>query len=233
MATSVSTPCRAKMSTGSRARVVRRKDPCRGKANMNQQAGKNVGVLWVDAVGAFLVTTSDDVVLGQARPDKAADVMIQADISGRHACVRRDVEDYVVEPLAVVYVNGRPIVTATTLADGDLIGLGGNVQIRFRKPHPFSNSARLEVTTGQRLEPAVDAVILMGETCLFGPQPNNHVSCAHWERSLVLSRAESEDFRFRAGERVEIDGSMAGDKGDIAWGSRMTGKNFAITFERM
>lgn len=200
---------------------------------MNQQAENNAGVLWVDAVGGFLLTPADEVTLGQARPDKPADIMIQADISGRHACIRREGEDYLVQPLAVVYVNGQPIVKVKPLEDGDIIGLGTSVQARFRKPHPLSNTAVLEIVSGQRLEPAVDGVILMGETCLLGPHSNHHVSCIHWDDKLVLSAADSQGLRFRASQRVAIDGRDVGDKGEIAWGSRMSGTNFAITFERM
>lgn len=206
-----------------------------GDGKMAEQGGNNAaGVLWVDAVGGYLITLKDELLLGQAQPGNgAADIRIQADVSRNHARLRRLGEDYLIEPLAIVTVGGQPIVTARPLADGDLIGLGHSVELRFRKPHPLSNTVRLDLTTGQRLEPFVDGIILMGETCLLGPAPVNHVVCPHWDGNLVLSRLETESLRFRADDRVEVDGQSVGDKGDIRWGSRMTGKNFAITLERL
>jgi hypothetical protein len=191
------------------------------------------GVLWVDAVGGFLVSLKDEVTLGQAVPNAKADIAIQADVSRRHARIRRVGEDYLIEPYALVTVGNQPIVKSTTLIDGDEICLGTSVRIRFEKPHPLSNSARLKLLTGQRLQPAVDGVVLMGESCLLGPASNNHISCSHWDTSMVLSRGEEGKLRFRAGERVEVDGAVVGDKGQVDWGSRLSGKNFAITLERL
>ena len=200
-------------------------------AHMGSQ--QTQGVLWVDAVGGFLVTLKDEIMLGQAVPDSHADMAIQADVSRRHARIRRVGEDYLIEPFALVTVGGQPLVKATTLVHGDEIGLGSSVRVRFEKPHPLSNSARLDIVTGQRLEPAVDGVVLMGESCLLGPARNNHICCPHWDGSMVLSRGDAENLRFRTGERVEVDGNVVGDKGHVNWGSRVAGKNFAITLERL
>ena len=191
------------------------------------------GVLWVDAVGGYLVTLKDDILIGQAVPDPGTDVTIQADISRRHARIQRAGEDYLVHPYAVVTVDSQPIVKATPLADGAEIGLGRSVTLLFRKPHALSNSACLTVSSGQRLEPAVDGVILMGETCLLGPAAENHICCDHWDGSVVLSRGDEGKLKFRAGERLDIDGTTVGDQGQVAWGSRVSGKNFAITLERL
>jgi hypothetical protein len=191
------------------------------------------GVLWVDAVGGYLVTLKDEIMLGQAVPDPGTDISIQADVSRRHARIQRVGEDYLIQPLAVVTVGGSPIVKATPLADGDEIGLGSSVRLQFRKPHPLSNTARLDLITGQRLQPAVDAVILMGETCLLGPANNNHICCDHWDDSVVLSRGDEGKLKYRAGERLDIDGTPVADQGQVSWGSRMAGKNFAITLERL
>lgn len=235
MAPGVRLPRPAKMPKGSRALDPRQRSlELSGDGNMQQQAANGSGVLWIDAVGGYLVTLKDELVLGQAQPEGGlADIMIQADVSRKHARLRRVGEDYLIEPLAIVRVGGQPIVTAKPLVDGDLIGLGDAVQLRFRKSHPLSNTARLDLITGQRLQPFVDGVILMGETCILGRASNNHVCCAHWDGNLILSRTDAENLRFRADERVEIDGTQVGDKGSIGWDSRMTGKNFAITLERM
>ncbi|MHC4176980.1 MAG: FHA domain-containing protein, partial [Planctomycetota bacterium] len=51
-------------------------------------------MLWVDAVGGFWVCLADEITLGQPVRAGLADVPILADISSRHARIRRDGEGY-------------------------------------------------------------------------------------------------------------------------------------------
>src|SRR5438093_1143339 len=41
-------------------------------------------MLWIDAVGGYLVCLGDEIVIGQAAPGTKVDVPIQADISRKH-----------------------------------------------------------------------------------------------------------------------------------------------------
>ena len=68
-------------------------------STMKPQANGNL-VLWVDAVGGFLICERDKIVLGQAIPTSGVDVPIQADISRRHATIHRDGECYLIMPAA-------------------------------------------------------------------------------------------------------------------------------------
>ena len=56
-------------------------------------------MLWIDAVGGFLVCLGDEIIIGQAVPGYDVDVPIQADISRQHVKIRREGEGYVLEPL--------------------------------------------------------------------------------------------------------------------------------------
>ena len=83
-------------------------------APVNAPAGNpNRFLLWVDAVGGFLVCRSDKVVLGQAVPGSSADVPLLADLSRQQATIRRDSGGYLLEPIREVAVGGRRVTTAT------------------------------------------------------------------------------------------------------------------------
>ena len=46
-------------------------------------------MLWVDAVGGYWVCLADELIVGQPGPTGGADIPILADISARHAGIRR------------------------------------------------------------------------------------------------------------------------------------------------
>lgn len=188
-------------------------------------------LLWIDAVGGYLVCLGDEIVVGQAAPNSQVDVAIQADISRRHVKIRREGEGYVIEPLAdQVTVEGRPIDSPALISDGDEIELGHGVRLRFRKPHVLSASARLEMVSRHRLHPFVDAVLLMAESCVLGPKWQNHVVCRDWQGDVVLYRQDSQVF-CRAMESVEIDGQLQEGRGKIRPNSRVAGSDFSFTLE--
>ena len=58
-------------------------------------------VLWIDAVGGYLVCRDDQITIGQAIPGNRVDVPIQADLRGKHALIRREDEQYLIEPTDV------------------------------------------------------------------------------------------------------------------------------------
>lgn len=188
-------------------------------------------MLWIDAVGGFLVCLADEVVLGQAVATTAADVPIQADISRQHAKLIRHAEGYVLEPLhGTTLHNGQVITSPAVVADGDEIGLGDAVKLRFVKPHVLSSSARLDMISGHRTLPFADSVILMGESCVLGPKWQNHVICREWASDVVLYRGD-EAIMCRAMEGVEIDGRLVDGRGPVQPGSRVIGTDFSLSIE--
>ncbi len=188
-------------------------------------------MLWIDAVGAYLVCLGDEITVGQAHPNAQVDVPIQADISRRHIKLRRQGEGYVIEPLGPnVTLADKPLTGPALLSDGDEIGLNGAVRLRFRKPHVLSASARLEMVSQHRTHPFADGVLLMAESCVLGPKWQNHVVCRDWGGDVVLYRQDDRIF-CRAMESIEIDGKLHDGRGPVRPGSQVLGTDFSMTLE--
>jgi hypothetical protein len=188
-------------------------------------------MLWIDAVGGYLVHLADELILGQSAPGSAADIALQSDISRKHAKIARVSGGYLVEPLSgKVVIGGRTATGPVLLSDGDEVQLGSAVKMRFRKPHVLSSSARLEITTGHRTQPHADAIILMAESCVLGPKWQNHVNCRDWSGDVVLYRHSGQLF-CRAAEPIEIDGHHYSNNGPIHSGSHVLGADFSFTLE--
>ncbi len=193
-------------------------------------------LLWVDAVGGFLVCLDDCVVLGQPSPgDHPAGVApiavpILADLSRRHAAIRRDAGSYVLEPLQRVSINGREITGPHVLADNELIQLGDAVRLRFTKPHALSATARLTLESHHKTQPSADAVLLMADSCVLGPNRHCHVRCRDWQHDVVVYR-QNDRVYCRADQPLSIDGVIARGENEIQSGVRVEGEEFSFTWE--
>lgn len=185
-------------------------------------------LLWIDAVGGYWVTMSDEVVIGQPTAD--VDVPILGDISKRHARICRDGEGYLIEALRPVHVNGQPVQGRTTLSDRAIIRLGDRVELRFRRPHALSATARLEFVTGHRTQPSSDAVLLMAETCVLGPSGHSHVVCHKWPNEVVIFQRNKQLF-CRTPGTMEIDGKAVRRRGPMDRSSRVQGEQFSFSLE--
>lgn len=222
-----------------------------GNSAINQPSASRF-LLWVDAVGGFLVCLEDRVVLGQPVPDSQVDIPILGDLSRRHASICRDEEGYLIEPMRDVRLDGQQIQRPTLLADGSLIDLKspsgqGGVQLKFCRPHALSATARLEFVSRHRTQPSADAVLLMADTCILGPGKNNHVVCPKWSSDVVIFRRGAELYCQVTGTlekgslengTLEIDGKNYGGPGKKAQGpvslnSRVQGEDFALSFEAL
>ncbi len=131
-------------------------------------------LLWVDGVGGYLVCLSSRVTFGQATADGPVDVPLFADVSRTHAEMTRDPEGYVIESGRGIRVNGAETKHAV-LGSGDRVTLGASCQFVFHKPVAVSSSVRLELTSGHRLPISVEAVLLMGNELILGPEPDAHI----------------------------------------------------------
>jgi tetratricopeptide (TPR) repeat protein len=197
----------------------------------NPQPGRRL-IAWVDAVGGFLVCLGDQVILGQPDPTGSADVPILADLSRRHAVVRRDGEGYTLVPLQTTLLDGRRLNGPTPLVDGNQIELGDGVQLRFRRPHPLSATAVLDFVSRHRTRPKVDGVVLMAQTCVFSPRPTAHVACRDWPDEVILFR-DGKNLACRTNTTLSIDGQQHGGRGPVGLNSRIQAGDFAITLEEM
>lgn len=232
------------------SRVGRETQPWASGMSLVRDAGDSVGsrgprfLLWVDAVGGYLVCLADEIVIGQSHPGNQVDVPIQADIRRRHAIIRRAGEGYVLDPVAArepaantamarqgrVRIDGKELRTPTLLNDGDEFELGEGVRVRFRKPHALSASARLEILSSHRTHPFADAVLLMAESAVLGPKWQNHVICRDWTGDVVLYRQE-ENLFCRAMQSLEIDGKLQEGRGRLSVRSRVVGPDFSLSLE--
>ena len=189
-------------------------------------------VLWVDGVGGYLVCLEGEVVIGQAAPGNAVDIAVLADISRRHAKIRREGEGYLIEPLHVLRINDQAVQTKTLLKDGDEIELGAGVRFRFRRPHALSASARLDMISRHRIQPYADSILLMAESCVLGPRWQNHVVCQEWEGDVVLYR-QDDDLYCRAMDAIEIDGELCDGRGRLTSNSHVAGSDFSMSLEEL
>ncbi|MGD0898354.1 MAG: FHA domain-containing protein [Thermoguttaceae bacterium] len=219
-------------------------------------AGTEKFMLWVDAVGGYRVCLGEEVVIGQPSerekgtvpicrngpsgalhkwglspfPGTGADIPILADLSSRHARIRRDGENYVIEALRDVLLDGRPVRSSGWLADGSRIELGEGVRLAFRRPHPLSATARLELVSRHRTEPPSDAVLLWAQTCILGPKAQSHVVCRDWPGEVILSRQAGRLYCHAPGV-MEIDGVCVRGRGPLAGNSRVRGEGFSFSLE--
>ena len=186
--------------------------------------------MWIDAVGGYLVCLSHEVTIGQAVPMSGVDLPILGDLSRRHALIRRESDQYVIQPHASVAIAGEAIEQSTLLSDGDRIDLGSCVQMLFRLPHPLSSTARLEVVSNHRTQPVTDSILLMSNSCVLGPSNQNHVVCRQWEQDVVLYRHGNE-YRCRSDRSIEIDGKVCEKQGSFQMGSCIRGLDFCLSLE--
>jgi hypothetical protein len=187
-------------------------------------------LLWIDAVGGFLVCLDDCVVLGQPPAGDKIAVPILADLSRRHAAIRREGGAYILEPLQRTLVDGREIKAPFVLSDNQLIQLGDNVRVRFTKPHALSATARLAIESHHKTQPSADAVLLMADSCVLGPNRHCHVRCRDWKSDVVVFRQNDRLF-CRASEPLTIDGTAASGENEIQSGVRVEGEDFSFTWE--
>jgi hypothetical protein len=211
--------------------IAWRKNGADDTMTTEENRGKRL-IAWIDEVGGFLVCLGNEVVIGQPTPGTQNDIPIRADLSRRHATIRREGENYILTPIHTAKIDGQTIVGPTLLRDNALVELGDSLRLRFTKPHTLSATAVLKIESKHKTEPAVDAVVLMSESCVFGPKSHSHVRCPSWTSDLVLFR-RGEDLQFRCQEMVEIDEHPGNTSGTITANCRLAGEEFALSFEEV
>jgi len=187
-------------------------------------------MLWVDAVGGYRVCLADELIVGQPGGSTGADIPILADISLRHARIRRDGEGYLIDAFREVRVDGRVVAATELLGDGSRIEIGRGVKLQMRRTHPLSLTARLDFLSRHRTQPPADAVLLLADSCVLGPKPHSHIVCRDWKSEVILFRHE-EKLYCHAGGRFEIDGAACKNRGQLQANSRVSGEGFSFSLE--
>jgi hypothetical protein len=187
-------------------------------------------LLWVDAVGGYLVCTRNELTLGQSIPESHVDIPVLGDLSRKHLKLIRTEEGVLLEPFAPTSINGKPISELTSLRHGDEIQLTGNIRMQFSKSHPLSGTSRLDFLSPHRTHPWSDGILLLAESCLLGPNLRNHVVCRQWSEDIVVFRKKDQLF-CKSALPLTIDGKSAKGKCRIDNNSHIVGEDFSMTLE--
>lgn len=187
-------------------------------------------LMWIDAVGGYLVCPQASVTIGQAVPGNRVEIPVQGDLSTFHATILRMGETYVLSPHAKTRIANRVVEGAVPLHDGDEILFNQRVQFRFRQPHPLSHTARLELLSPHRMQPAVDGVILLAESCVLGPNPSSHIVCRPWTSEVIVART-GDGLRCKAPGEFWIDGKAVQGLSPLRGSSLVQGEGFSWRLE--
>jgi len=204
--------------------------PPRPLARVEAAGPKGRFLLWVDAVGGYLVCLDDHIVLGRAGPDSHADIPLMGDLSRNHATLLRNGEGYLLQAHHASFVNGKPVVDQAVLHDGDVIRLGSTVELEFRQPSPVSATARLSIVSRHRLPVAVDGVLLMAETCIVGDASQAHVPAPAIRNPVVLYR-QAGALWCRAAGAFDVDGRTCASRAPLTLQSSVLGDGFSFSLE--
>jgi hypothetical protein len=189
--------------------------------------------LWIDGVGAYLLTCANEVAVGGPQGDDGAvAVRLLANLSRRHATFRRTGESYVLDAHGRVSVSGMVVNDRTILGTTSEIELGRGVKLRFRMPSALSATAVVDFLSDHRPELSVDGVVLMDRTLLLGPGTGSHVCCRDWSADVVVHAGEAPDtFQVRSRSALLVDGEIVHDGGDLPVGAVVTGPDFRFRLE--
>ena len=215
---------------GSRPVPARNPAPARPLARSEAAGPKGRFLLWVDAVGGYLVCLDERIVLGRAGPDSPADVPLMGDLSRNHASLVRSGESYMLQAHHSSFVNGKPVAHQAVLRDGDVIRLGSTVELEFRQPSPVSSTARLIIVSRHRLHLAVDGVLLMAETCIVGGTGQAHIPAPALKDPVVLYR-QGNALWCRAPGSFDVDGRTCAARAPLTLQSSVLGDGFSFSLE--
>jgi hypothetical protein len=146
--------------------------------------------LWIDGVGGYGIWGIASIELGRT-VDPHAGISIQGDLPGRSVRIERSGEEWMVSPIAEVSKNRVKVDSKTLIQHGDRIKLGEQVELLFEQVNPWSTTAMLRILSRHRWADPVDGILLVGQTCLLGPNPGSNIQCLDWNQSIVMFRKEN------------------------------------------
>ncbi len=187
-------------------------------------------VIWIDGVGGFLLCWRNDVVVGQAAFEPTADLLVVGDLSRQALSIRRSGGDYLLQPLQEIQVDGESVSRPQLLRDAQTISVGARVRLRFSKPSPLSSTARIDLASHHRWKPAVDGVLLVADSCIFGPRLPSHVHCPHWMTEVLLYK-HAGNWSFRSASEMSVNGRLTKGPVPLAPGIRICGEDFSFSIE--
>lgn len=187
--------------------------------------------LWIDGVGCWLVHWGDVLHLaGPGSDARGSSLSFNADLSRRHAVLRRREDDHVLEPIGRTTLNGKPLDREAFLKNGDTLGLGADVKLRYLKPSNLSTTGVLEFVAGPRTTSRLDGVILLDRNCVLGAGDDAHIKCRGWERQVVLF-LKGNALWCRPDATLSLDDKPLSSAQELVHGSVLTGDNWRMRVE--
>jgi hypothetical protein len=106
------------------------------------------------------------------------------------------------------------------------------VQLRFRKPHALSVTARLDIESHHKSQPSADAILLLADSCVMGPNSHCHVKCRNWQHDVVMYR-KGEQICCRSSAPLAVDGQERSGTVEIGPHQRVEGADFSFSWEEV
>ena len=200
------------------------------KLRDDSTAGRRHQIMWIDGVGGYLLCQQDEVMIGHATSVPTADLLIMGDLSRQAIAIRRTGSDYLLQPYQETQIDGTRTHRPQLLRHGQTIAVGSSVRLKFSKPSPLSSTARLDLVSHHRWKPAVDGVLLLADSCIFGPRSPSQVPCPHWQCELLLYKVNGQ-WCFRTAAETQVNGRTAESPFPLVPGMRASSEDFSFSIE--
>lgn len=189
-------------------------------------------MLWIDGVGAWqLLAGSEFLIGGPTMEQKPADICLMANLSRRHATLKRSGEDWFIHPHQSSVISGKSITNPTLLRTGDSICLAERVRLGFRIPSVLSGSALIDFESHHRPSHSVNGIILMTDSVLLGPRKDHHICCPEWPDMIVIYRQDGQ-LKCRSRMAMNVNGERVRDSAALNDGAIVSGEEFRFRIEK-
>ena len=171
-------------------------------------------LLRVDEGGEYVVLRGDCVTVGNVREGKA-DLVVLANIAGRHASIQRSMsfhggmQDRIRADNGEVFVRGKSV-PEHALKSGDRVRLGSSLELTYRVPSTRSITAALTLSSGFQTA-GTDKILLMRDRgrdgrVLIGPAADAHVRVPDRCPEVEIFAAKDGQVRIRFTGKGSMDG---------------------------
>jgi hypothetical protein len=189
-------------------------------------------MLWIDGVGAWQLLAGNEFLIGgPTMEQKAADICLMANLSRRHATLKRSGEDWFIHPYQSTVISGKSVTSQTLLRTGDSICLAERVRLGFRIPSVLSGSASIDFESHHRPSHSVNGIILMTDSVLLGPRKDHHICCPDWSDMIVIYRQDGQ-LKCRSRMAMSINGERVRDSAALNDGAIVSGEEFRFRLEK-
>ncbi|MCA9190239.1 MAG: hypothetical protein KDB03_00700 [Planctomycetales bacterium] len=148
----------------------------------------------VDEAGSFTIFQQPQITLGKESRTRPVDVAFASQSELPQVRIVRSDEDYFLYADRLLEINQRQV-TDKLLAHGDRIRLADRISFRFRRPHPGSSTAILELSTSTRQAGSHSRhIILIGDVVVLGPHKDAHIRVPSAEGRAVVSEKNGQLF---------------------------------------